>query len=175
MKPNNFRTCFSTRVPGLILRQAEQPDVEIILELIGELARYEKLENEVVATRIGLERAMFGPQAFVEVLLAELDDTVAGFALFFPNFSTFLGRPGIYLEDLYVREEYRGRGIGQSLLIAVARVAGDRSCGRLEWSVLDWNVDAMRFYQRLNARPLDEWISYRLEGKYLEELSQDEF
>lgn len=174
MKSSNSDIQSSRRVPNLVLRKAERQDVTIILELIRELARYEKLEDEVVATWTRLEEAMFGSHGFVEVILAELDGAVAGFALFFPNFSTFLGRPGLYLEDLFVREQYRGRGIGQSLLTAVARIARERSYGRLEWSVLDWNERAMRFYHRLNARPLEEWISYRLEGKDLEELSRED-
>lgn len=174
MKSSSFDSRSSTRVPNLFLRRAERQDVDVILELIRELARYEQLENEVVATETQIKQVMFGPEAFVEVILAEIGSSVAGFALFFLSFSTFLGRPGLHLEDLFVREQYRGQGIGESLLTAVAQVAVERSCGRLEWAVLDWNETAMRFYRRLNARPLKEWITYRLEGQDLKELSRKE-
>lgn len=175
MKSGSFDIHSSRRVPNLVLRQAEPPDVRVIVELIHELAEYERLQDKVVATHAHLEEAIFGAESFVEVILAELEGMVAGFALFFPNFSTFLGRPGLHLEDLFVREQFRGQGIGQSLLTAVARVAVERSCGRLEWAVLDWNENAMRFYRRLNAQPLNEWVTCRLEGSHLEELARQEF
>ncbi|HLV02208.1 MAG TPA: GNAT family N-acetyltransferase [Acidobacteriota bacterium] len=175
MKSGSFGVIGSRRVPNLVLRQAQRSDIGVILELIHELAEYERLQDKVVAADSCLEEAIFGAERFVEVILAELEGVVAGFALFFPNFSTFLGRPGIHLEDLFVREPFRGQGIGRSLLTAVAHLAVERSCGRLEWAVLDWNETAMGFYRRFNAQPLNEWITCRLEGSHLEELARQEF
>ncbi|MBL0937918.1 MAG: GNAT family N-acetyltransferase [Gemmatimonadaceae bacterium] len=156
----------------LVLRAAVRDDVPVIRELIEGLAEYERLRHECVATDEALLTSLFGERPFAEVVLALWNDEVAGFALFFHNFSTFLARPGIYLEDLFVRPEQRGRGIGKALLKHLAALAVARGCGRLEWSVLDWNVDAIGFYQSLGARPQDEWTVYRVTGEALEQLAQ---
>lgn len=157
---------------SLVLRPAHASDVSVIRELIEGLADYERLRHECHATDALLHAALFGPRAYAEVVLAEWQGEVAGFALFFHNFSTFLARPGIYLEDLFVRPACRGHGIGQALLTHLARLAVERQCGRLEWSVLDWNVDAIRFYERLGARPQDEWTVYRVTGEALVRLAE---
>ncbi|MDQ2943785.1 MAG: GNAT family N-acetyltransferase, partial [Candidatus Dormibacteraeota bacterium] len=144
----------------LSIRSAEAADVPTIAELIRGLARYEKLEHEVAMTEERLVTNLFGPHPFAETLLAEDEGVPVGFALFFHNFSTFLALPGIYLEDLYVVPEHRGRGIGRALLKHLAHIAVERGCGRLEWSVLDWNRDAIGFYERLGATPNSEWTVY---------------
>jgi len=146
--------------------------VPVIADLIRGLARYEKLEDQVEMTEELLATALFGERPYAEVVLAEEDGLAVGFALFFHNFSTFLGRPGIYLEDLFVLPEFRGRGIGRTLLAHLARLAVERGCGRLEWAVLDWNRDAIGFYERLGARPLSEWTVYRLTGEALTDLAR---
>ncbi len=149
------------------IRFATRHDVPVIAELIRGLARFEKLEHEVVMTEELLAASLFGKRPYAEVLLAEDDGRAVGFALFFHNFSTFLGRPGIYLEDLFVLPEQRGLGVGRMLLVRLARLAVDRGCGRLEWAVLDWNRDAIGFYERLGARPNSDWTVYRLTGEAL--------
>jgi len=146
--------------------------VPVIAELIRGLARFEKLEQEVVMTEELLAAGLFGDRPYAEVVLAEDDGRPVGFALFFHNFSTFLGRPGIYLEDLFVIPEHRGQGIGRTLLAHLARLAVERGCGRLEWAVLDWNRDAIQFYERLGARPNSEWTVYRLAGEALTGLAR---
>lgn len=150
---------------------ATEADVPIILELIRGLAEYEKLSHEVVATEQLLREHLFGPRPVAETRIAYLDQTAVGFALFFHNFSTFLGRPGIYLEDIFVRPQHRGKGIGKALLKEVARVAAERKCGRLEWSVLDWNEPAIRFYQSLGAKPMSQWTIYRMTGDAIRKLA----
>lgn len=154
----------------LTIRNAEEGDVPLILSFIKGLADYEKLSDEVEATEELLREHLFGPAAFAEVLLAEQDGEPVGFALFFQNFSTFLAKPGIFLEDLYVLPERRGRGYGVALLSHVARLAVERDCGRLEWSVLDWNEPAIRFYRSLGAVSMDEWTTNRLTGEPLRKL-----
>jgi len=153
------------------IRAATSTDVPVIAELIRGLARYEKLEHEVVMTEDMLAMGLFGERPYAEVVLAVDEHRPVGFALFFHNFSTFLGRPGIYLEDLFVVPEERGRGVGRTLLEHLARLAVDRGCGRLEWAVLDWNRDAIRFYELLGARPNSDWTVYRLTGKALTSLA----
>ena len=148
----------------LNIRAAERGDTMLILELIRGLAAYEKLSHEVVATPELLEKWLFGEKPVAEVLIAEWDGLPRGFALFFHNFSTFLGRPGFYLEDLYVQPEFRGRGIGKGLLLRLAQLAVERGYGRVEWSVLDWNEPAIQFYKSLGAKPMDEWTVFRLTG-----------
>lgn len=148
----------------LNIRAAERGDTALILELIRGLAEYEKLSHEVVATPELLEKWLFGERPVAEVLIAEWEGLPRGFALFFHNFSTFLGRPGFYLEDLYVQPEFRGRGIGKALLLRLARLAVERGYGRVEWSVLDWNQPAIQFYKSLGAKPMDEWTVFRLTG-----------
>jgi len=154
----------------LIIRAATEDDTAVILDFIRSLATYEKLLHEVSADEEGLRKNLFERQA-AEVLLAESMGSPAGFALFFHNFSTFLGMPGIYIEDLFVHPEFRGRGIGARLLAAIAALAVERGCGRLEWAVLDWNEPAMRFYRRLGAGSRDEWKLFRLTGSSLLELA----
>ena len=142
----------------------------LILELIRGLAEYERMSDQVVATEVGLREALFGAQPSAEVIVAYADDRPAGFALFFHNFSTFLGRRGLYLEDLFVIPEFRRLGIGRRLLTELARIAVARGCGRFEWSVLDWNTPAIEFYKRLGARPLDDWTIFRVTGDALTRL-----
>jgi len=157
----------------VIIRAATAEDVPLILRFIRELAEYERLAHEVVATEDGLRDTLFGPRPYAEVAIAEEEGEPAGFALFFHNYSTFLGRPGIYLEDLYVRPEMRGRGIGRALLAHLARLAVDRGCGRLEWWVLDWNEDAIRFYRALGAEAMDDWTVFRVTGDALARLADE--
>jgi GNAT superfamily N-acetyltransferase len=145
----------------LIVRPAQPDDAPVIFDLIGELADYERLRPEMVGTIEDLRRHLFGQPQFAQALIAQWDTTVAGFALYFFNYSTFLCRPGLYLEDLFVRPVHRGRGIGHALLTALEQRARDLSCGRLEWAVLDWNQSAIDFYQRFGARPKEGWTIYR--------------
>lgn len=155
----------------LHLRPAAPADVPVIRTLIEGLADYEKLRHECIATDDLLRETLFGARAYAEVVLAEWEGQVVGFALFFHNYSTFLARPGIYLEDLFVQPTHRGHGIGTALLRHLAQLAVERQCGRLEWSVLDWNVDAIGFYTKLGARPQDEWTVYRVTGDALTQLA----
>ena len=157
--------------PSIRIRAAEPQDAALVLSFIRDLAEFEKLSDQVVATEEDIRRELFGPRPSAEVAIAELGGTPAGFALFFHNFSTFLGRPGLYLEDLFVRPEHRGQGVGQALLRHLARIAVDRNCGRFEWSVLDWNENAIRFYESLGAAALDDWTVYRVTGAALDELA----
>ena len=150
---------------------AGEADVPLILGFIRKLAEYEKLSHLVVATEANIREHVFGPQAVAEVLLASWNGEVAGFALYFRNFSTFLGCPGIYLEDLFVDPEHRGKGLGKALLIRLAQIAVERGYGRLEWAVLDWNTPSIEFYRSLGAVPLDEWTAYRLTGEALSRLA----
>jgi GNAT superfamily N-acetyltransferase len=155
----------------MTLRAATVDDVPQILAFIRALADYERLRHEVVATEDGLRCALFGPRPYAEVVLAEDAGTPIGFALFFHTFSTFLGQPGIYLEDLFVVPEARGRGVGRALLAHLARLAEERGFGRVEWAVLDWNAPAIRFYDSLGARPNAGWTVYRLTGDALTALA----
>ncbi len=149
------------------IRTATVKDVAVIYQFIQELADYEKLSDEVTATISQLEKTLFGETSVAHVLIAEEDNEPVGFALYFFNYSTFLAKPGIYLEDLYVRPKFRGQGIGTALLKRLAAIANERGCGRLEWSVLKWNKPAIDFYEKIGARPLEEWVTYRLAGKAL--------
>jgi len=153
------------------IRSARPGDAPLILELIQALAAYEKLSHEVVATAEGLDQHLFGERPYAEALIAEAAGVAVGFALYFHNYSTFLGRPGIYLEDLFVQPAHRGLGIGRRLLAELARIALSRGCGRLEWSVLDWNEPAIAFYRSLGARQLTEWIGNRVTGDALQALA----
>ena len=152
---------------------ATERDVPLILRFVQELAAYEKLAHECVATEERLRESLFGERPAAEVAIARVGEAPAGFALFFSTYSTFLARPGIYLEDLFVSPEWRGRGVGRALLVHLARLAVGRGCGRLEWAVLDWNEPAIGFYERLGARPLDEWTTYRVTGDALIDLAGD--
>ena len=153
------------------IRNATPADVPLILGLIRELAEYEKMLQQVTATEADLRTSLFGAKPAAECVVAEQNGRTAGFALFFHNFSTFLGKPGLYLEDLYVKPELRGRGIGRRLLSHLARLTLERGCGRFEWAVLDWNEPAIRFYKRLGAQMLDDWRINRLTGTALEKLA----
>lgn len=157
----------------LVLRDATEDDVPLILQCIRDLAEYERLSDACVATEESVRETLFGERRYAEVIVAEHEDEPAGFALFFHNYSTFLARPGIYLEDLYVRPELRGHGIGKALLARLAALAVERNCGRLEWAVLNWNESAIRFYRSLGALPQDQWTVYRVTGETLERLSRE--
>jgi GNAT superfamily N-acetyltransferase len=154
------------------IRPAKEDDLPLILHFIKELAAYEKLAAEVVATETGLRHALFGPSPAAEVVIAYADGEPAGFAVFFQSFSTFLGKPGLYLEDLFVLPAWRGHGLGRRLLTHLAGLAIDRGYGRMEWSVLDWNELALGVYRRIGARPMDEWTVHRLTGDSLRELAK---
>ncbi len=151
-----------TKETDFTIRPATRADVPIILQLIRDLATYERAPNEVTATEAGLAEVLFGQKPSAEVVLAFAGDNPVGFAVFFQNFSTWLGRPGIYLEDLFVKPEMRGRGYGRALLVHLAQIARNRNCGRMEWAVLDWNEPAIQFYRKLGAKPMDEWTVFRL-------------
>jgi GNAT superfamily N-acetyltransferase len=157
--------------PLLSIRPASVDDVALIARLIRDLAEYERLAHAAVATEAGLREQLFGERPAAEVLIAEADGEPAGFALFFHTFSTFLGKRGLYLEDLFVRPAFRGLGLGKHLMAALARIAVQRDCGRFEWSVLDWNEPAIAFYRRLGAVGMDEWTVQRLEGDALHALA----
>lgn len=156
---------------GLSFRYASREDVSLILKFIKDLALYEKLENEVVATEEILEEWLFDKEK-AEVIFALENEKEIGFALFFHNFSTFLGRSGIYLEDLYVMEEYRGKGYGKCILQKLAQIAVERGCGRLEWWCLDWNQTSIDFYLSLGAEPMKDWTVYRITGETLTSLAK---
>ena len=160
-----------THALALTITPAQPADIPLILELITELAVYERLEHQAIASAPTLERALFGPQPGAEAVIARYGGEPAGFALYFHNFSTFLGRRGLYLEDLFVRPEFRGRAIGKALLAHLARLAVERDCGRFEWAVLDWNRPAREFYESLGAEANTAWISYRITGDALRRLA----
>ena len=155
----------------LTIRPAIADDVPTILGLIRELAEYERLAHEVVATAEDMHRSLFGKYPLAEAVIGEYDGNAVSYALFFYNFSTFLARPGMYLEDLYVKPEYRGNGFGRKLLAYLARLAEERNCGRLEFAVLNWNKPAIRIYEKANAKPLTDWTVYRLTGDALSKLA----
>jgi GNAT superfamily N-acetyltransferase len=157
--------------PNLRIETATEDDVPLILHLVKKLAEYERLLHEVVATEEDFRKALFGPDRVAEALLAFSGGKPVGFALYFSTFSTFVGRPGIYLEDIFVEPEHRGQGIGAALLTRIARIACDRNCGRLEWSVLTWNEPSIGFYERLGARRMEEWRVFRLAGAALKNLA----
>ena len=156
---------------SLSIRSATPADISLSGQFIRDLAEYEKLAHEVRFDEAVMAQKLFGPRPFAEVLIGEIDGTPQGFALFFHNFSTFEGRPGIYLEDLFVRPDARGSGLGKALLGKLAALAVERDCARLEWSVLDWNTPAIDFYKALGARPMDEWTVYRVDGDALTDLA----
>jgi GNAT superfamily N-acetyltransferase len=157
---------------GLNIRSAERGDIALILQFIRGLAAYEKLAHECEATEEKLAHTLFGERPSAEVVIAFRDNVPAGFALFFQNYSTFLAKPGLYLEDLFVDPQHRGYGVGRALLAHLANVAVTRDLGRFEWSVLDWNADAIRFYERLGARAMTDWTVYRVTGEALEKLAE---
>src|SRR5947199_7060545 len=154
------------------IRSASVEDVPIILQLIRDLATYERAPHEVTATEEQLIDVLFGQRPSAEVLLAFEGKSPVGFAVYFYNFSTWLGRPGLYLEDLFVKPEKRGRGYGRALLVELAKIARDRACGRMEWAVLNWNKPAIKFYRSLGAKPMNEWTVFRLTGQEIDELAK---
>jgi GNAT superfamily N-acetyltransferase len=153
------------------IKNATVEDVPLILDFIKQLADYEKLLHEVTATEEDLKKSLFGPKAHAEVIIGYLNHKPVSFALFFHNYSTFLGKSGVYLEDLFVKPEARSLGIGQQMLVYLAKLAKSRHCGRLEWWVLDWNKTAIDFYLKIGAQPMDEWTVYRVTGKALDKLA----
>jgi GNAT superfamily N-acetyltransferase len=156
------------------IERATEQDLDLILRLITGLAEYERLAHEVIATEAQLRESLFGPRPTAEVVIGYAGQTPVGFAVFFQNFSTFLGRPGLYLEDLFVVPEWRNHGFGRRLLVHVAKTAVERGCGRMEWSVLDWNEPARRFYFKLGARAMDEWTVFRLTGEALRQVAAEQ-
>ena len=157
----------------LSIRSATRADLPLIAQFIRDLADYERLAHEVRFDEAVLGERLFGARPYAEVLIGEVDSVAEGFALFFHNFSTFEGKPGIYLEDLFVRPEARGAGLGKAFLQRLAQLAVERDCARLEWWVLDWNEPAIRFYKSLGARPMDDWTTYRVDGDALSALASD--
>ena len=158
-----------------MIRPATEQDVPIILDLIKQLADYERLAHRVVATEQRLRDTLFGERPAAEVLLASLEEETVGFAVFFTNYSTFLAKPGLYLEDLFVKPHARGKGIGKALLARLAKIAVERDCGRVDWSVLNWNEPSLRFYEALGAVPLSDWTTHRLTGEALIKLARNSF
>jgi len=156
------------------IRPARLQDVPVILQLIRDLATYERAPDEVVATAEQLVDVLFGERPVAEVLLAFENESPVGFAVYFYNFSTWLGRPGLYLEDLFVKPEKRGRGYGRALLVELAKIARDRGCGRMEWAVLNWNEPAIKFYRALGAEPMNEWTVFRLTREEIAKLADSE-
>jgi len=169
--PITSRHFFAESMPDIRITPATEADVPVILEMIRGLAEYEKLLHIVAATEEQLRRTLFGERPAAEVLLARSDGEPIGFALFFPNYSTFLAQPGIYLEDLYVKPHARGKGAGLALFVELARMAAARGCGRVEWSVLDWNEPSIQFYKKLGAVPMDDWTTFRLTSDPLAKLA----
>jgi GNAT superfamily N-acetyltransferase len=156
---------------AISIRAVREDEVELVLQFIHELAQYERLAHEVSATPDSIRAALFGPRPYAEAVIGSLDGEPCGFALFFHNFSTFLGKPGLYLEDLYVRPAARGRGLGTRMLAWLARLALERGCGRFEWAVLDWNEPALKVYRALGARAADDWTLHRVTGEALRALA----
>lgn len=155
----------------IVIRKGTAKDVSIILELIKALADYEKAPHEVIADEKLLTQNLFGDKPYAETLIADYDGEPAGFALFFHNFSTWVGKPGIYLEDLFVKPHLRGKGIGKKLLVQIAKIAVERNCGRFEWSVLDWNEPSIQFYKNLGAKPMNEWTTFRMTEQQIKVLA----
>ena len=160
-----------TKIDGFTIRHAVETDVPLILRFIKELADYEKLSHEVLATEDDFRRYLFDDKQFAEVVIGEYHSEPVGYALYFYNFSTFLGKPGLYLEDLFVKPEVRGKGFGKALLAYLARLAVDQKCGRFEWAVLDWNEPSIKFYESLGATLMKEWIITRVNGDNLHKLA----
>jgi GNAT superfamily N-acetyltransferase len=164
----------STRIPHFIIKPAQEGDAPLILSFIKQLAEYERLAQEVTATVESLRATLFGARPFAEAAIGYYQNQPVAFALFFHNYSTFLGKPGLYLEDLFVIPEMRGKGLGREMLAYLARLAKERNCGRLEWWVLDWNEPAIDFYKKLGATPMSDWTVFRLAGEALEKLAAGE-
>jgi GNAT superfamily N-acetyltransferase len=162
-----------TKINDLIFRFAEEKDIPLLLSLIKELAIYEKMLDQVSATEESLKKSLLGERKHAEAIIPEYEGNPVGYAIFFHNFSTFEGKPGLYLEDIYVKPEYRGKGIGKALLSYLAKIALERGCARFEWVVLDWNEPSIQFYKSLGAKPQDEWIIYRMEDKAMQKLAEE--
>lgn len=162
-----------TYIPDFIIRKADRSDVPLILSFIRELAEYEKLLDEVTATESQLAETLYGENPTAEVVIGEYKNSPVGFALFFHNYSTFLGKPGLYLEDLYIKPEHRGVGLGKAMLSFLASLAVERKCGRFEWWVLDWNKPAIDFYKKIGAEPMSEWTVQRVTGDALIKLAEN--
>ena len=169
----NAKSPPQTAAGNFQIRPSTAHDAALILGFIRELAEYERLAHEVTATEQDIQAQLFGPKPKAECVIAQLDGKPIGFALYFHNFSTFVGKPGLYLEDLYVKPEFRGRGYGRRLLSYLARLAMARGCGRFEWAVLDWNAPAIRFYEGLGAKMMQSWRINRLSGSALQELAAE--
>lgn len=168
-----MKRTIETSIEDFMIRFASEKDTELILDFIRQLAEYEKLLYEVEATEQQLEEYLFREKPKAEVVIGEYKKEPVGFALFFHNFSTFLGKPGIYLEDLFIDPGSRGRGFGKAMLTFLAKIAEERDCGRLEWSVLDWNKSAIDFYKQMGARPMNDWTVYRVTGEPLKKLAAE--
>jgi GNAT superfamily N-acetyltransferase len=168
-----MKELIKTKKRNITLRFATEEDTLLIFNFIKDLAQYEKLFNEVEATEELLRETLFGERKYVEILIAEFKGAPAGFAIFYHNFSTFLGKPGIYVEDLFVKPEFRKNGIGKTLLSYITKLGAERNCGRIEWAVLDWNEPAIQFYRSLGSIPKDEWTIYRLSGSALIDLAKE--
>ncbi len=160
-------------IPNFRLEPATEADIPVIIDFIRALAEYERLLDQMVATEDGLRQSLFGERPYAEVLLGYYDDEPVAFALFFHNYSTFLGKPGLYLEDLFVKPHMRGKGLGKVILRRLAQIAKQRGCGRFEWWVLDWNEPSIAFYKSLGAIPMDEWTVFRVTGDALDKLAGD--
>lgn len=158
-------------MPKIEIRPATATDAALIMQYITELAVYEKLEHEVIATEADIRESLFGDDSVSHAVICEIDNEPVGFAIYFFNYSTWLGKNGLYLEDLYVSPKYRAQGAGKALLKHLAQIAVAKGCGRFEWSVLDWNELAINFYRSLGAKPQDEWVAYRLTGQALKDLA----
>lgn len=166
--------CENSAMPsdiGLQIRPAKESDVPVVVDFIRKLAEYGDISSEATVTQADVRAALFGPRPVAEALLAYVGDEPAGFAVFSFTFSSFMGKPGIYVEDLFVEHRFRGHGVGKALLITLAQAGRERGCGRLEWSVLNWNEQAMEFYQDIGAVPMEEWTTFRLTGEALERLA----
>jgi GNAT superfamily N-acetyltransferase len=159
---------------AVTIRAASEADVSLILSFIRKLAEYGDISDEVFATEDDIRSALFGQHPVAAAVIASVGNEPAGFALYSYTFSSFLGRPGMFIEDLYVENAHRSRGVGKALLVHLAKLARERSCGRLEWAVLNWNERAMEFYQELGAEPMDEWTTFRLDGEALERLASEQ-
>lgn len=162
---------YETSIPGFAIRHAQPEDTALVLQFIRDLAEYEKMTDEVEATEADLEHLLFGERPYAEVIFGEAQEQPVGFALFFHSVSTFVGRPGLYLEDIFIHPEARGRAYGKAMMGHLAGLAKARGCGRFEWSVLNWNTPSIGFYKGLGAQPMDEWTVYRLTGESLDQLA----
>ncbi|HBX52831.1 MAG: GNAT family N-acetyltransferase [Bacteroidetes bacterium RIFOXYA12_FULL_35_11] len=161
-----------TKISGFIIQEAKEKDIDLILQFIKELALYEKLFDKVTANIETLRQSLFSESKIAEAVIGYYNDSPVAFAIYFHNFSTFVGKKGLYLEDLYVKPEMRGKGLGKEMLLYLVRLAKERDCGRLEWAVLDWNTSAINFYKSLGAQPMDDWTIFRLDADAIKKISE---